>query len=162
MRRFVRWYGSDPLHLAAMVTCFALAGYAAPRLLSSESTAVAVWFLGAVIGHDLLLLPLYTLAERPLTALARRRPQPWSAGSVNYVRVPAGVATLLLLVWFPLIFRLPDSYHSITGRSTENYLERWLLITAALFAVSSFTLALRLRRDRRTRIGRADDRRAFR
>jgi hypothetical protein len=140
--------GSDPLHLAAMVACFALAGYAAPRLLSGRPVATAVWFLGALIGHDLLLLPLYTLAERPLTALARRRTQPWSAGCVNYVRFPAALSALLLLVWFPLVFRLPDSYRSITGRSTEPYLERWLLITAALFALSAVGLALRLRRDR--------------
>ena len=31
MRRLLRWYGASPLHLLALLGCFALAGYAAAR-----------------------------------------------------------------------------------------------------------------------------------
>lgn len=146
--RLLRWYGSDPLHLIALLLSFAIAGYAARRMLGSDATAVIIWFAGAVIGHDLVLLPLYTLADRPLTGLARRRVPATNARYVNYVRVPAALSALLLLIWFPLILRLPDAYKPITGRSTEPYLGRWLLVSGGLFALSAVALALRLRRDR--------------
>ena len=42
-----------------MLACFGLAGYAAVRLVSFNALGVVVWFLGAVVGHDLLLMPLY-------------------------------------------------------------------------------------------------------
>ena len=31
MRRLTRWYGANPLHLLALLACFALAGYAATK-----------------------------------------------------------------------------------------------------------------------------------
>ena len=147
--RFRRWYGSDPLHLLAMLASFTLAGYAAQRMLAFSTVAVAVWFVGAVIGHDLVLLPLYTLADRPLTALARHRPPARTARYTNYLRVPVALAGLLLLIWFPLIFRLPSSYRSITGRSLDPYFERWLLVSGTFFVLSGVALALAMRRDRR-------------
>ncbi len=145
--RFRRWYGSDPLHLLALLASFALAGYAAQRMLAFDTVAIVVWFVGAVIGHDLVLLPLYTLADRPLTALGRRRPAPRTARYANYLRVPLALAGLLLLVWFPLIFRLPNSYKSITGRTMEPYFGRWLLVSGIFFVMSGVALALAMRRD---------------
>lgn len=73
MRRLLLWYGANPLHLLALLGCFALAGYAAARLVSSRPLAVAVWFAGAVAGHDLLLMPLYSLADRSAMAAIRHR-----------------------------------------------------------------------------------------
>lgn len=143
---FLRWYGSDPLHLVALLVSFSVAGYAAQRILAFDAVAVLVWFLGAVIGHDLVLLPLYTLADRPLSGLARRRAPRVGGHYVNHVRVPAALSGLLLLVWFPLILRLPQAYAPITGRSTDPFLGRWLLLTAGFFAASGVLLALRLRR----------------
>ena len=91
MRRLPRWYGANPLHLLALLGCFALAGYAAARLVSSHPVAVAVWFLGAVIGHDLLLMPLYSLADRSvLAAIRHRAPRLPAVPWINYLRVPAG------------------------------------------------------------------------
>jgi hypothetical protein len=64
-----------------------------------------------------------------------------------YVRVPATLSGLLLLVWFPLISgRGADHYESTTGLSADGFLTRWLLITALLFGVSALLLVLRLRR----------------
>jgi len=115
MRRQLRWYGASPLHLLALLACFGLAGYAAARLIPSRPLSVIAWFLGAVIGHDLLLMPLYSLADRSVMAAIRRRePQLPVAPWINYVRVPAALSGLLLLVWFPLILRLRSPYHAST------------------------------------------------
>lgn len=146
MRRLLRWYGANPLHLLALLGCFALAGYAAARLVPSRPLGVAVWFLGAVIGHDLLLMPLYSLADRSaMAAIRHRTPRlpalPW----INYLRVPAGLSLLLLLVWLPLILRLHTNYHASTTLSADPYFWHWLAVTGALFLLSAVMLALRLR-----------------
>ena len=143
MRRQLRWYGASPLHLLALLACFGLAGYAAARLIPSQPLGVAAWFLGAVIGHDLLLMPLYSLADRSVIAAIRHRdPQlpvtPW----INYVRVPAALSGLLLLVWFPLILRLQSPYHASTTLSADPYVWHWLAVTGALFLLSAVAFRL--------------------
>ncbi len=150
MSRVLRWYGAGTLHLLALIGCFALAGYAALRLLADNPVGVAVWFLGAVIAHDLVLLPLYALADRSVLSVLRHRQPPAArtTTSVNFVRVPALLSGLLLLVWFPLILRLPDGFTRITGLTTAPYLERWLLVTGVLFAISAVAFAVSLRRRR--------------
>jgi hypothetical protein len=151
MRRQLRWYGASPLHLLALLACFGLAGYAAARLIPSQPLGVAAWFLGAVIGHDLLLMPLYSLADRSaIAAIRHREPQlpvtPW----INYVRVPAALSGLLLLVWFPLILRLQSPYRASTMLSADPYVWHWLAVTGVLFLLSAVAFALRLRGRTRT------------
>jgi hypothetical protein len=151
MRRQLRWYGASPLHLLALLACFGLAGYAATRLVSSHPVAVAVWFLGAVIGHDLLLMPLYSLADRSvMAALRHREPQLPATPWINYVRVPAALSGLLFLVWFPLILRLQSPYHASTTLSADPYVWHWLAVTGTLFLLSAVAFAVRLRRQPRT------------
>jgi hypothetical protein len=146
MRRLLRWYGANPLHLLAMLGCFALAGYAAARLVPYGPLSIATWFLGAVIGHDLLLMPLYTLADRSAAAVIRHRAARLPALAwINYLRVPAALSGLLFLVWFPLILRLRTHYQASTTLSPDPYLWRWLAVTGALFLVSAVALALRVR-----------------
>jgi hypothetical protein len=146
MRRLLRWYGASPLHLLALLACFGLAGYAAARLVSSRPVAVVVWFAGAAVGHDLVLVPLYSLADRSaLAALRHRAPQLPAASWINYVRVPAALSGLLLLVWFPLILRLRSPYHASTTLSADPYLWHWLAVTGTLFLLSAAAFALRLR-----------------
>jgi len=150
MRRFLRWYGASPLHLLTMLGCFALAGYAAAELLSNNVVGILVWLVGAVIGHDLVLMPLYTLADRSAMAVIRHRPPhlpavPW----INYLRVPAALSGMLLLIWSPLIFRLPAHFPATTTLSLDPYLWHWLAVTGALFLLSAAALALRLRTGRR-------------
>jgi len=146
VRRQLRWYGASPLHLLALLACFGLAGYAAARLVSSHPIAVIVWFVGAVIGHDLLLVPLYSLADRSAMAAVRHRdPELPAAPWINYVRVPAALSGLLLLVWFPLILRLRSPYHASTALSADPYVWHWLAVTGALFLLSAVAFALRLR-----------------
>jgi hypothetical protein len=146
VRRLLRWYGASPLHLLALLGCFALAGYAAARLVPSRPLGIATWFLGAVIGHDLLLMPLYTLADRSAAAVIRHRAPrlpalPW----INYLRVPAALSGLLFLVWFPLILRLRTRYQASTTLSPDPYLWHWLAVTGILFLASAVALALRIR-----------------
>lgn len=150
MRRLLRWYGASPLHLLTMIGCFALAGYAAVTLLKVNALGIGVWFAGAVIGHDLVLMPLYTLADRSVTAVFRHRPTelpslPW----INYLRVPAVLSGILLLIWFPLIFRLPRGFQASTTLSLNPYLWHWLAVTGSLFLMSAAAFALRMRVGRR-------------
>ena len=152
MRRFFHWYGGSPLHLLTMLGCFALAGYAAAELLPANAVGIPVWFVAAVIGHDLILMPLYTLADRSAMAVFRHQPPqlpqvPW----INYVRIPAALSGMLLLIWFPLIFRLPKGFPATTTLSLDPYLWHWLAVTGALFLLSAAALALRLRKARTTR-----------
>lgn len=150
MARFVRWYGSGPLHLLVLIASFALTGYAMVRLFAVQPWDVAIWFVGAAILHDLILLPVYSLADLAALSVLRHRAAdgptvPW----INYLRVPAFLSGLLLLVWFPLVFRLAVPYPGDTGLSDSVYLGRWLAITGVLFAASALAFAMRLRRVRR-------------
>jgi peroxiredoxin len=157
MRRFPRWYGASPLHLLAMLGCFALAGYAVAELLPNNFVGIPVWLAGAVIGHDLILMPLYTLADRSAMAVFRhRKPRLPAVPWINYLRVPVALSGMLLLIWFPLIFQLPTRFPDTTTLSLDPYLWHWLAVTGALFLLSATALALRLGAVRRgTRKGRA-------
>src|ERR1700735_5142538 len=146
MRWFRRWYGANPLHLLVMLGCVMLNGYAAGRLLQAKPVGVLIWFTGAVVGHDLILLPLYVLADGSAITVFRHRPPklptvPW----INYLRVPTALSGLLLLIWFPLIFRLPTRFPATTTLPLDPYLWHWLAVTGALFLLSATALALRLR-----------------
>ncbi len=110
---------------------------------------MALWFVGAALAHDLILLPLYSLADLSARSVLRHRHQrtpavPW----ITYLRVPALLSGLLLLVWFPLVLDLSEPYPAATGLSEGVYLGRWLAITGVLFGASAVALALELRRAR--------------
>lgn len=151
MRRLTRWYGANPLHLLVLLACFALAGYAASQLLVAKPLTVLIWFAGAVVGHDIVLMPLYGIADWSVLAAARHRaPNLPAVGWINYLRVPAGLSALLFIVWFPLILRLHTDYQNSTGLSPDPFLWHWLAVTGALFLISAIAYALRLRRARRS------------
>jgi hypothetical protein len=147
MRWFSRLYGSNPLHLLVTIACFAIAGYAANKLAAGgDVKGILIWLIGAVIGHDLILFPLYALADRSIMTIFRRRPPalpavPW----INYVRVPVVFSAILLLIWFPLIFRLPTQFQADhTTLPLTPYMGRWLAVTGALFLLSAVAYAVRL------------------
>ncbi|MFD6326334.1 hypothetical protein ACFWOL_26505 [Streptomyces sp. NPDC058442] len=147
LRRLPRVPIGSPLQLLLLACSFALAAYAGVRLLADDWFGVALWFVGVALLHDLVLLPLYTAADRAaVRGLGAVRRREW----VLYVRVPAALSGLLLLVWFPLISgRVERRYRLGTGLSVDVFLPRWLLLTAVLFGGSALLLALRLRRLRR-------------
>jgi hypothetical protein len=160
--RIRHWYGANPLHLLALLAAFALAGYAVRAVIAAgQFRGFAIWFAVAIIGHDLLLFPLYSLADLSVQRLlpwraARRRGSRQAAtvpGAVpgppviNYVRIPVAFSLLLLLAFFPLILGLSGpEYHRASGLTTQPYLWRWLAVTGVLFAGSAVLYALRCRR----------------
>jgi hypothetical protein len=148
---FRREYGAGPVHLLAVATSFAIAAYALWRLfdLVREPARVGLWLIGAIVAHDLVLVPLYSLlgviAAGAVVPEARRSRVRIAA--LNHLRVPALFAGLLLLVWFPLIAaKAPRTFTRATGQDVGVYFERWLLVTAVLFTGSALLFALRLRR----------------
>ena len=106
-----------------------------------------IWFGAAVVAHDLVLFPLYALADRSVTTLLRPRRRMPDRGvprvpPLNYVRVPALGSGLMLLLFLPgIIEQGRSSYAAATGQTQQPYLGRWLLLTAALFAVSAASYA---------------------
>lgn len=153
---FRRVYGSHPLHLLTLIAGFGLFGYViatiGPAQLWNPDTwwqSIAVWFAAAIIAHDLVLFPIYALADRILQ-LARPAGRPARIPVLNYVRVPALGAGLTLLVFLPGIIRQGGpAYTAATGQTQEPFLGRWLLLTAAMFAVSAVVYAVRLAAARR-------------
>ena len=157
MTRAIRAYGAHPLHLLTLLASFALVGYAV-SLLGVESLwnphhwwqSIIVWFLGAVLLHDLVLFSAYALADRSLgagwRAVSGRTPDRSPAASpVNYLRIPTMASGLLLLMFFPGIIRQgSDSYLRATGLTQAPYLQRWLLLTGLFFAISALLYAGRL------------------
>lgn len=150
MTAFRRAYGAQPLHLLALLASFALAGVAALRVAQDPlRLRYAVWFVGAIVLHDLLLFPLYALLDRSAGALLHRRPRADRSdpGAVNWVRVPALLSGLLLLVFAPSILqRSEPAFARASGLTQDPYLERWLAVTAALFLASAVLYAVRGRR----------------
>ena len=162
MRAFSRVYGSSPLHLAVAGVAFLIAGYAGYRALSKGPVlSQGEWFLGAILLHDMVLIPVYSAVLIGLTYViggrAAREGTPISRVRLlvlNHLRVPAGLALLALLLFFPLILGLSEGgLMGLSGLSTDPYLPRFLFMTLALFAISAALLVVRLARARRARDG---------
>src|SRR5689334_2522758 len=153
--RFRSVYGSHPLHLLTLIVGFALFGYVVttikPVTLWNPHTwwqSIIVWFAAAIVAHDLVLFPVYALLDRILFAAGLG---PRSAGDrpkvpvLNYVRVPALGAGLTLLVFLPGIIKQgAQAYLAATGQTQDPFLGRWLMLTAAMYAVSAVCYAVRL------------------
>jgi hypothetical protein len=152
--RFRHRYGAGPLHLAAVLVSFAVAAYALGRALelTSNPDRIVIWLGGSIVAHDLVLLPLYaTLGALVAGAfLAGGERSRVRIAALNHLRAPALASGLLLLVWYPLVAGPADrGFTRLTGLSKDVYFERWLLLSAALFALSAVIFVLRLPRLRR-------------
>jgi MFS family permease len=162
MAGFRRVYGSNPAHLVAHVGVFFIAGWAIAQIVGGSFVINwAAWFLGAALLHDLVLLPVYSGLDRVLGRAARWR-DPERPGLINYIRVPAVVAGVLLLVYFPVILGYSErNYRHDTGHALAGYTRNWLLICAGLFLASAVVYASRTVRRRRPEPAgpRAGDRR---
>ncbi len=158
LTRFRAAYGSNPLHLLTLIAGFALFGYVLatvkPTTLWNPNTwwqSILVWFVAAIVAHDLVLFPVYALVDRVLVAGNRIRPRAETSVPVlNYVRVPAMGAALTLLVFLPGIIKQGAFvYAAATGQTQEPFLGRWLLLTAAMFAASAVAYGVRVALARR-------------
>ena len=132
-----RLYGAHPLHLLAHAVVLPLAAFAILQLAGVRAASnIGLWFVGAVLLHDFLLLPAAAGADRAIRAAA--------PGAVNHVRVPTALSALLLLVFFPLICGRSDAtFRGVSGVELHGYAERCLLFTAGLFAVSAVIYLVR-------------------
>jgi hypothetical protein len=129
-----------PLHLLAHLALLPLCAWALVQLFSVSSSkaavGIAIWLAFAAVLHDLVLLPLYSAGD----GVARRALR----GAVNYVRVPAALSLLMLLVfWGTIAGKGGSTYRGVSGQSYDGYALRWLLVTAALFAGSGLIYLLR-------------------
>lgn len=145
---FRRLYGERLLHLIILLAALALTAYAI-SVLGLKSLynpgvwwqSIGIWFAVAVIGHDLVLFPLYALAERLLPGVRRRRQRsgaPHGVPLTNYVRIPTMAAGLTFLMFLPgIIQQGAVTYHNATGLTQEPFLHRWLLLVAVGYLVSA-------------------------
>lgn len=145
---FRRRYGASPLHLGAHLVALAVVALAFHYIFSSGAVKqLLVLYLGLVIAHDLIFVPLYT----GLDLLMRRALVPlWSSRRIgvpmiNHVRAPLLISALLLIIYSPLISGLADrNYFALSGHHLEHYLRNWLLITAALLLGSGLIYVARV------------------
>jgi hypothetical protein len=130
MERLRTLYGASPLHLLAHLVALPLAAFALLEIASSGTAiAIFVWLAASAVLHDFVLLPFYSVLDRAGSRATGR--------AVNYVRAPALISGLLLLVFLPAISGKGNgAFHGVSGLDYEGYFARWLLITAALFAIS--------------------------
>lgn len=120
-----------------------LAAWALITVLDFRAASnVVLWLVAAVVLHDFLILPLYSAADRGARALL-------PGTKVNYVRVPAGLSLLLLAVfWGTIRGKGEGAYARVSGLAWDGYGTRWLLVTAALFALSAAVYLVRSRTGR--------------
>ncbi len=150
MKRFRYEYGASPAHLLVALTSLAVSAWALAQVFDvlSAPGRFLLWFLGAIVLHDLVFLPLYSLLDRAAAgALTRgREPTRLRIAALNHLRIPALLSGLMLLVWYPLVLsKAAAGFENTTGMSTDVYLDRWLLLTAVLFLGSALLLAVRAR-----------------
>jgi hypothetical protein len=158
-----RVYGAGPRHLLAVLVAMAVAGSAVLELgwsaLWNEEVwwqSIPVWFVGAVVLHDLVLFPAYSFVDRLLVAAARtRRSRECDSVAVpllNHVRVPLLAIGLITLMFLPgIIGQGASSYEAATGQTQDPFLVRWLLLCAGIVAASGFVYGVRRLRARRLR-----------
>jgi len=141
MKLFRRQYGTTPLHLLGHIACFGIAAYVIAQLLDARrADNILLWFVGAILLHDMLFLPFYSGLDR-----VARRGVPGKA--INFVRVPAMLSGLLFLVYFPAILSRNDgSFARVSGHTPTGHFAWWLLLTGLFFAVSAVTYVVKGRR----------------
>lgn len=158
MKRLRALYGAGPLNLLVLVASFAVTAAAVAGWLQRPHDVVTVleWFAAAIVLHDLVALPLYSLLDRvaqgSLQAGVRtaRRSVPAQVDPTPYLRIPAILSGLLLLVFFPVVFGLGSgAERAASGIPESGYLTRWLLATGAIFAVAATAYAVALARARK-------------
>jgi hypothetical protein len=133
-------YGASPLHLLAHLALLPLCAWALLEILGTSSAAgIALWLAAAVILHDLVLLPLYSGADRAAQHAA--------GTAINYVRIPAALSLLMLAVFYGTVAgRGERAYTRASGLTYDGYALRWLIASTALFAASALLYTLRSKR----------------
>jgi hypothetical protein len=149
-------YGAHPAHLLLLIVAAAGAGWAVLQWLHAPTPVrLLVWFGAAVVGHDLIAFPVYTGLDRLLIRViagssaseAAASISRWRRAAINHIRFPVLLSGLLLLMWYPLIFKRSDAvYFAASGQHQSRYLGNYLLAVALLFGGSLLIFLLRLAR----------------
>ena len=137
-------YGASPLHLLGHVILLAASVLALSQMLQGRS--VWIWLLGAVVLHDIVLVPAYSGLDRVLQLGVRDRPAR-RVPLVNHIRVPLAFSGLLLLVYLPAI--LGDNtaqLERVSGRDAAPSVLYWAALTAGAFLVSGLVWIVRMSR----------------
>jgi hypothetical protein len=153
---FRQVYGAHPAHLLLLIAAAAIAGWAVLQWLHAPTPVrLLVWFGAAVIGHDLIAFPIYTGLDRLLIRViagssasdAAASISRWRRAAINHIRLPVLLSALLLLMWYPLIFKRSDGvYFAASGQHQSRYLGNYMLAVALLFGGSLLIFLLRLGR----------------
>lgn len=143
-----RVYGSSPIHLLAHLASLALALWALGEILDARAaTTIFIWLVGAVLLHDAILWPLYSMLDQVAWSAALALDGGSRVSALNHLRVPVALSALMLMAAFPAIFEVREgNYTRVSGIGYEGYLERWLLVSGLLFAGSAVLYAIRVRR----------------
>ncbi len=154
-------YGASPLHLISLLACFALTGAAVVGWFQRphDVETVLEWFVAAILLHDLVALPIYSLVDRlacgAVNRAVRQTPPAALPRLVNptpYLRIPALLSGLLFVVFIPVLFGFgAGSELSASGIAESGYLARWLLATGVMFALSGAAYAVTAARARAAR-----------
>jgi hypothetical protein len=163
MKRFRSLYGAGPVNLVVILLSFAIAGAAVEGWFQRprDVETVIEWFVAAILLHDLVAVPLYTLLDRIAFGWLRRRPGGGSGGgarrrtvlgavnSTPYLRIPAILSGLLLIVFFPVVFGLgSQSELDASGIAESGYLARWLIASGVMFGLSGVVWGVAVGRTR--------------
>ena len=147
---FRRVYGESPLHLVGQLATLAVAVYATywvVEVTSTDNLSLLIWFVGGALLHDLLFVPVYLV----LDLIARLGIQDHAlrhVRAINYIRFPVAISGSMLFLLFPLILsKGKATFERTSGEQAPDYVSRWLLVTALVFAVSAIAYAVALRRD---------------
>ena len=134
----IRRYGASRWHLAGHAAYLALAAYVLARLLDRPSAAnIVLWLVAAIVLHDLVALPLYTLLDRLLWRVAPRR-------VAAALRTAAVLAGFTFLVFFPPILGRNDrTFARVAGHAPHGYAARWIALVAAITLLSLVSARLR-------------------
>lgn len=141
------------VRLIAHFAVIAIAAFAISRtfeVASTDNLNFIIWLVAGAILHDVVLLPLYSLADF-VSRLAMSDHPLRRIRAANHVRFPAAISLVVFLVYSPTILnRNPGTFERLSGRpQATDPLEAWLWITLGLFAVSGAALAIRLLLDGR-------------
>jgi hypothetical protein len=136
-----RRYGASRWHLAGHLAYLALAAYVLAALLDRPAAAnIVAWLIAAVVLHDLVALPLYTLLDRLLWRAAPRR----VAAALRTAAVLAGLTFLVFLP--PILGRNDRTFARVAGQPPSGYAARWIAVAAGVTLLSLAAAAIRGRR----------------
>ena len=141
-------YGASPLHLLGQIVAFAIAIYAYLQIIdvtSTDNLNLLIWFVAGALLHDMIFVPIYLILDL-IARLGIQDHALRNVRAVNHIRFPLVISGVMFLTLFPLILgRSKAQYERLSGDAYSDYLGRWLLIVAVLFAVSAISYAVRLR-----------------